>query len=126
MKKLCIFAIIFASTFTLRACKSEQCVVTLNRENSYYGDYEIDQGNVNLWYYFELNNSTQYNQNVKITISLPEDKKGGLISEENLAQNIVVEPGIAVYKVIFTSSFSGTKEKQNRLLPDQIRVEIIP
>ena len=81
---------------------------------------------VNLWYYFELNNSTQYNQNVKITISLPEDKKGGLISEENLAQNIVVEPGIAVYKVIFTSSFAGTKEKQNRLLPDQIRVEIIP
>jgi hypothetical protein len=107
--------------------------VSLIQEDSYFNDFSVSDNMVHMECYLTINNSTKKEVSVKINASSDEDVAGGLLKSANMngfdetlsSDTFVLSSGENSITVIFIGKFGGKKQKQNRLLPENIVFEIV-
>jgi len=107
--------------------------VKLNKEDSWFSDFTVDDGQVYMTCALVIENSTGGEVKVKITASSPEDVDGGLLQSTELtgkderlsSDEFTLQEGENTITVVFVGTFGGTEAKQNRLLPEDITLTVV-
>ena len=127
MKKYLKNAVLFAFAavlLCLAGCAGK--TVTVDRQDSYYSDFEVQDDKVLLVCFLAVDNPTDKETDVAFTASFEEDAAGGLLKEAVLdaytpdlsSKTFRLQPGRNALTVVFVGDFAGNAVKQNRLLPN--------
>lgn len=116
--------------FSLTACGKDP--VYLVEEQSYFLDFTVEGETVEFRCHLCIQNELPNPQKVSLTGHFSEDMEARLIQEESLlasdlevseSTTFLLQPGINTLDVVFTGTFGGNHQKQDRLLPE-ISIEL--
>ena len=138
MKKyLFILFILFAAFICACSVSRETSQIeqeyTIDRDQSWFSNYTVSDGQVIIECHLCLNNQSGENKSVCLMGDFSEDEKAGLLKEKNLiathksaSDQLLFEllPGENVFDVLFVGSWGGNDQKANRLLPEIVVVPI--
>ncbi len=127
---LCLTIII--SALSLAGCTNSK--IRLDKNNSHLlGDFKVENGKVLFSCSLAVENLTDDDLTVKITAYSKEDVDGGLLKqakmsgycEDMISDTFKMKSGESSVTVIFVGDFAGRQVKHDRLVPDDIRFEIV-
>jgi len=128
MKKAILLFCIVCMLLCLFSCQSND--INLNKEKSFFSDFEIENDKVYIYCTLFLENQSNSQEVVEIKALFESDAKNGLLKEENLygytvdenSKTFTLEQGENQIDIVFIGEYAGTPEKADRLLPE---IEII-
>lgn len=128
MRKIVLLAL--ALVLVLSGCRPEPPVgVTVDEDNSFLRDFEIDDGKVYFYCWITLESACDEDRWVELRAQSPEDVAGGLLESPEMFSSerfLVPAKGRVEYaEVTFVGQHGGGTTKLNRLLPDIIVVDVI-
>ena len=101
--------------------------VSLVEKESYFSDFEVVGEAVYLRCYVTLKNTSSEEKRVSLTATSPDDVRGGLlitpdlyaINVDSCGGEFLIPPKTQKsFDIVFVGDFAGTKQKQDRLLPN--------
>ena len=135
MKKgFLILYLLLAISFLAGCAQEEETAVTVIEDSAMYMDFYVEDGTVHIPCVISLQNTSDSEKTVKLNARSQEDADNGLLVDPQLtAVNLedggelfVIPAGKTVeFSVDFTGTFGGTLRKVDRLVPDEIIVEIV-
>ena len=126
-----IILFILLSALCSCASQSDRSDIVIDKEDSYYLHYEIEEGKVVVKCHYAILNQTNSTFSVQLCGDFEKDRQLGLIKEPQLlAKNSIedddtyfeISPGKNEMDVVFVGTFGGTEKKADRLLPDTVVV----
>ena len=133
-RKIIIGILIFIFLIALCSCSSrsensdsEKPDIVINDEESYFNDFEVEEGKVIIKCYYVIYNHTDTTYYIQLRANFEDDQKLGLLKESQLYAKINIEdddtyleisPGENKLDVVYVGTFAGIKQRVNRLLPD--------
>ncbi|MBE6933130.1 MAG: hypothetical protein E7464_07115 [Ruminococcaceae bacterium] len=130
MKCFVVATLCLMLLFSITACGKGP--VYLVEEQSCFLDFTVDGETVEFRCHLCIQNELSNPQKVSLTGHFSEDMEAGLIQEESLlasdpevpeSTTFLLQPGLNTLDVVFTGTFGGNHQKQDRLLPE-ISIEI--
>ena len=107
--------------------------IYIDKNQSYFSDYEVENDKVFIKCHITLENTFKDEKTVTLSAKFPEDVTYGLLKSEKIkAMNedgsemkFVLSPHASnSFDVVFVGEYSGTNQKDNRNLPE-INIEIV-
>lgn len=135
MKKYTIFLcalICLSMLVALTSCKTT-ANISVDEENSYFSDYVIEDDKVYIKCHIILTNTYDAEKTVKLSAKLPDDAANVLLKQEIVkalnedgSETAFALPPNSTesYDVVFVGEFAGSKQKQDRHLPE-ILIDIV-
>lgn len=128
-RKIIIGILIFIFLIALCSCssRSEKSDIVINDEESYFNDFEVEEGKVIIKCYYVIYNHTDTTYYIQLRGNFEDDQKLGLLKESQLYAKSSIEdddtyleisPGENKLDVVYVGTFAGTERKANKLLPD--------
>lgn len=133
-RKIIIGILIFILLIALCSCTSrsensdsEKPDIVINDKESFFSDFEVEDGKVMIKCYYVIYNNTDTTYYIQLRGNFEDDQKLGLLKEPQLYARINIEdddtyleisPGENKLDVVYVGTFAGTERKTNRLLPD--------
>lgn len=107
--------------------------IYIDKNQSYFSDYEVENDKVFIKCHITLENTFQDEKMVTLSAKFPEDVTSGLLKSEKIKalnedgseMKFVLSPQASTsFDVVFVGEYSGTNQKDNRNLPE-INIEIV-
>ena len=121
-----LLAIVVA--FALSGCAVNQLSkITVDRDNSYFSDFEIDDGKVYFKCYITLESAYPEERQVLLVAVSHEDVANGLLKSPFLLTQLSVSVpanGSISQEVTFIGQHNGGTRKHDRLLPEVRMIEV--
>lgn len=135
MKKVIdAFILVLLIVALLSACGDDAShAVKLNEKSSQLCDFTVENDQVNVTCILAINNQTGEEKKIRITAISTEDVAVGLLQSPELtgfdtdsgSDVFVLPKGETTITVVFIGQFGGTEKKCDRLIPDEITIDII-
>lgn len=134
MKKRIICSLMFLLCLLLCCCQSEQAAnLKLVEDKSFFNNFVIKEETVTFYCTVSIQNDTEELKMVELYGDFTEDYESGLIQNARLKaydpqsgdSTFLLSPGENQLRIAFSGRYGGeTSQKQNRLLPEIIIIEV--
>lgn len=134
MKVRKLLAILMMICILAAGCAKNSEMVTICDENCFFSDFYEEDGIVHILCEVTLENAGNEDLTVTITGSSQEDVDGGLLTEPGLkgvdldtgSEEFLIPAGQQVTVTVdFQGEFGGTLQKADRLIPDELEIQIV-
>ncbi len=105
----------------------------LNKDKSRFDDFSVISNMVYMDCFLTIDNKGTEDVTVKISASSQKDVSAGLLKcadmcgfdEKLVSDTFVLSSGENSLVVVFEGEFGGTEQKKDRLLPEDIQIEVV-